>query len=508
MTTPIQLDVLLPVAAFLLAAFSYTIRRVLSSYRGLPYPPGPKRIPIIGNLLDMPSHEEWVTYKKWSDQYGSDVVHVDVLGTHMVIVNSAKAANELFYKRSSIYSDRPSLVALNTILGMDWAVGFIPYGARWRSLRRGLHAHFHPVAAKAYRPLEQHAVHRLLRNLLQAPESFSQHLRHMAGQVILAIAYGIDVRPQGDPYVALAEKALHAVSLASSMGGGLFDLVPWLIHMPHWFPGASFKREGRNWQPHVTAMIDEPYALVQAALVDGTANSSVAATLATQLSDKSTTEDIRLAKILPGNMYLGGADTTVAALQTFFLAMALYPEVQRAAHAEIDAVLGDSRLPDFSDKDKLPYVSAVLKEVLRWHPVAPLGIPHRVTKGDMYEGYFIPAGSIVIGNAWAIMHDPATFPEHSRFQPERWLAPGAPAFPDVAFGFGRRECPGRFMARDSVWAAIVGVLAAFEISPVEDDPPKELFATGIVAYPEPFKCLVHPRSEAFAALVRATTNES
>ncbi|KAI9441768.1 cytochrome P450 [Lactarius indigo] len=523
MPTPIQLDFLLPVAAFLLAAFSYTSRRVRS--RGLPYPPGPQRIPIIGNLLDMPSHEEWVTYKEWSDQYGSDVVHVDVLGTHMVIINSAKAANELFDKRSSIYSDRPSLVALNTILGMDWVTGFIPYGARWRSLRRGLHAHFHPAAAKAYRPLEQHAVHRLLRNLLQEPESFSQHLRHMAGQVILAIAYGIDVRPQGDPYVALAEKALHAVSLATSMGGELFDLVPWLIYMPHWFPGASLKREGRNWRHHVTAMIDEPYALVQASLADGTANNSVAATLTTQLNDKSTTEDIILAKILPGNMYLGGADTTVSALQTFFLAMALYPEVQRAAHAEIDAY--------FSDEDKLPYVGAVLKEVLRWHPVAPLGIPHRVTKGDIYEGYFIPAGSIVIGNGWyasllslfsegsiststpifvtilrAIMHDPAIFPEHNRFQPERWLVPGAPVFPDAAFGFGRRECPGRFMARESVWAAIAGVLAAFEISPVEDDPPKELYASGIVSYPKPFKCLVHPRSEAFAALVRATADES
>ena len=64
---------------------------------------------------------------------------------------------------------------------------------------------------------------------------------------------------------------------------------------------------------------------------------------------------------------------TVSALETFFLAMALYPEAQRTAHAEIDAVLGDSRLPDFSDEEKLPYVGAVLKEVLRWHPVVPLG---------------------------------------------------------------------------------------------------------------------------------------
>ncbi|KAH9976328.1 hypothetical protein BGW80DRAFT_1292866 [Lactifluus volemus] len=73
---------------------------------GLPYPPGPKRLPVIGNLLDMPSREEWLTYRKWSDEYGSEVVHVDVVGTHVIIVNSIEAGNELFIKRSSIYSDR------------------------------------------------------------------------------------------------------------------------------------------------------------------------------------------------------------------------------------------------------------------------------------------------------------------------------------------------------------------------------------------------------------------
>jgi cytochrome P450 len=67
--------------------------------------------------------------------------------------------------------------ASNHSLRMDWVTGFIPYGARWRSLRRGLHAHLHPAASKAYRPLEQRAVHHLLRNLLQSPEMFAQHLR-------------------------------------------------------------------------------------------------------------------------------------------------------------------------------------------------------------------------------------------------------------------------------------------------------------------------------------------
>jgi hypothetical protein len=97
--------------------------------------------------------------------------------------------------------------------------------------------------------------------------------------------------------------------------------------------------------------------------------------------------------------------------------MTLYPEVQRKAQEEIDRVIGNSRLPDDVEQDDLPYVQAVLKEVLRWHPVTPLstsllssvqntnttahpGVAHRVTQSDVYEGYFIPAGSIIIPNVW------------------------------------------------------------------------------------------------------------
>ncbi len=92
--------------------------------RRLPYPPGPKSFPVVGNLFSMPSREEWVTYRKWSEELGvtcarrlhlvpakwpssgSDIIHADVMGSHIVILNSMKAANELLEKRSSIYSDR------------------------------------------------------------------------------------------------------------------------------------------------------------------------------------------------------------------------------------------------------------------------------------------------------------------------------------------------------------------------------------------------------------------
>ena len=98
--------------------------------------------------------------------------------------------------------------------------------------------------------------------------------------------------------------------------------------------------------------------------------------------------------------------------------MTLYPEVQKKAQAEIDAVVGPNRLPDFHDRPTLPYINAIVKELTRWHLVVPLGrpfviiiiattltssegIPHMSTVDDEYNGFYIPKGTIMIGNAWS-----------------------------------------------------------------------------------------------------------
>lgn len=89
---------------------------------------------------------------------------------------------------------------------------------------------------------------------------------------------------------------------------------------------------------------------------------------------------------------------------TFFLMMTLHPDVQQRAQHELDRVVGLQRLPQFSDRNSLPYISAVIKECLRLHPVGPLGLPHRATREDIYKDqYFIPKGSIVIGNSWYVL---------------------------------------------------------------------------------------------------------
>src|SRR5947209_6434347 len=76
--------------------------------------------------------------------------------------------------------------------------------------------------------------------------------------------------------------------------------------------------------------------------------------------------------------------------------MILYPEVQRKAQEEIDKVVGTRRLPGFDDRGNVPYVDAIVKEVLRWHPVGPMGLPHVTTDDVIFNGYLIPKGALII----------------------------------------------------------------------------------------------------------------
>jgi cytochrome P450 len=76
--------------------------------------------------------------------------------------------------------------------------------------------------------------------------------------------------------------------------------------------------------------------------------------------------------------------------------MLRHPWVQKKAQAELDKVLGEAgtRMPTYEDKENLPYLNAVLSEVLRWRPVVPIGLPHRCMTDDVYRGYHIPAGMV------------------------------------------------------------------------------------------------------------------
>jgi cytochrome P450 len=90
---------------------------------------------------------------------------------------------------------------------------------------------------------------------------------------------------------------------------------------------------------------------------------------------------------------------TVSSIATFFLAMSQHPDIQAKAQSVLDEALSSQgRLPDFTDYKKLPYIEALVREVLRWRPVALVPVPHAVTQDDVYNSYHIPAGATVISN--------------------------------------------------------------------------------------------------------------
>jgi len=201
-----------------------------------------------------------------------------------------------------------------------------------------------------------------------------------------------------------------------------------------------------------------------------------------------------------GTLYSAAMDTSDSTLQTFILAMVLYPDVYKKAQAEMDRVIGRDRLPELSDRDSLPYLEAIVLEIFRWHP--PVGlVSHRNMEEDVYRGYHIPKGSVVMANLWAISQDPKVYPDPHLFIPERFMGEtNVPDSRDIVFGYGRRACPGRQFANSNVWLAIASMTATLHIVKALDEDGKEItppdeYTDGLVGHPKPFQCVIRARSE-------------
>ncbi|TKA78809.1 hypothetical protein B0A55_02231 [Friedmanniomyces simplex] len=194
-------------------------------------------------------------------------------------------------------------------------------------------------------------------------------------------------------------------------------------------------------------------------------------------------------------------------MRAFFLAMSMYPDVQRKAQEELDRVIGTSRLPTFCDCDSLPYLNAI-EEAQRWHPISVMGLPHATDEEDNINGYRIPKGASLLPAIWWFTRDPATYHDQETFKPERFMDPcSEPLATNMTIGFERRVCPGRVLAESSIYMTFAQSLAVFDIRKAVDAQGKEIVAEhkygcGIISRPEPFGVRVTPRSERHAQLIQ------
>ncbi|KAG7089201.1 hypothetical protein E1B28_010903 [Marasmius oreades] len=512
------------VLALAMAMTLLLLKRRLGS-SSLPLPPGPRRLPIIGNLLDMPSSFPAHKFDAMGKELKTDIIYLNVAGTNLLVLNSFQAADDLLEKRSRIYSGRPRFTMVNELMGWDRDFIFMTYGEDWKAHRRLFQQEFlHGQVNAEHHPHELKANRTLLLNLLDDPKDFREHLRLMSGSLLISVTYGIDVKDKNDRHLQNAENGLDILLHALNPGSFLVDSLPWLKYIPEWFPGASFKSKAREWRSLHRRLEHEAFDATKQDMASGTFQPSfVSSSVQRMLGDVDqsthrTQDNEALIRETASSMYEAGTDALFTTLLSFILAMTCFPEYQETAQQEIDRVVGNGRLPELSDKDSLPYCEAIMKEVFRWQPPGPVGISHHISVEDEYRGYRIPRDTTVISNNWSIFHDETMYPNSYDFNPERWLTTledgQVVPNPDirgvtVGFGSGRRICPGRQFALSATFLNVVSILALFDIrKPIDESTgnviePSMKFISLLQNRPAPFECSIRPRSDKHEMLLRS-----
>ncbi|KZV92238.1 cytochrome P450 [Exidia glandulosa HHB12029] len=496
-------------------------RSISLARKGLRDPPGPPQSLVLGNLRDVPTHDAHVAYSRMAEKYDQEcrtrvtlpelegpLFQLKLPTQNIVIISSSKVAFDLLEKRGAIYSDRPAF-RMAELMGWGFNLTFKRHNDSWRARRRLLHQHMHvgTVTTAKHARLQTHTALVLAKMLLLSPERYAQHIRRSAAANVVQTSYGIDVALEDDPYVEMANEAIESLSPALFPGTFAIDWIPALKHLPSWFPGAKFKRDAAEWSKYPNGLVNIPFDRVLREIEAGTARPSMLSENLAQRSDPDE-EWITTVKEAAAVMYFAGSDTTISTILSFVLEMVLHPEVVQKAHDEIDRVVGRDRLPTFDDRESLPYIEAIMREVYRLYPVATLGVAHATEDDDVYEGMLIEKGSTVMTNIWHILRDPTVYPNPHVFDPERFLRrrkadsencwdidEQVPDSRRDVFGYGRRICAGKYFADTSIYITVVTMLACFNIaSPTDGNPPTGEMHHGIVSTPAPFECSITPRT--------------
>ncbi|CAJ2508933.1 Uu.00g139590.m01.CDS01 [Anthostomella pinea] len=493
-----------------------------------PMPPGPPGEPLLGHLRVIPSEHPEYQYARWGKEYGSDILGFTVLGRPIVVLNSVEAARDLMDKKGANYADRPRFV-LFEVMGWGITLTFLRWSPRFKLHRKMLQQSFTPSACKAYRPIQVEETRRSIKAILQQPEKWEVLLRQYSQAVVLRIGFGIQVEEKDDPYVRMAIDVEEATGEGGVPGASLVDVFPPLRHIPNALARLSSVlrplEHARRTKPTIQQLHDAPWDATEPSIRAGKAmQPSFMLThfgryLANEASGNPNDATIDDIKGAAGAISIAGGNTTWSTIIVCVLNLMLHSEVQAKARAEIESVIGLDedghilRLPTFEDRPQMKYLEYILQETTRWAPLSPLGVPHATVSDDTYKGYFIPAGSTVYANAWAMSRDERFYSSPEDFEPERYApvsegGKGEP-LPDGAFGFGRRVCPGQYLAMAGVYILISTLLATSDLSCPVDGEGKEIkphvsFTNGLSGVPDSFPCVIRPPSDRMMSLLESS----
>ncbi|KAI8808788.1 cytochrome P450 [Cladochytrium replicatum] len=430
-------------------------------------PGKPIRLPLIGHfyLFDDVNNLH-IVFAKLADKYG-DILSLQVMGQAWTIISSPEAAKKTTAdQRSIIYSTRPPPKFIRDFFLYDGHGNILsmPSDEQWKSYRKLIHPLLSNTAVKDYDSLLTSGVAKLVDTLKQrcngTPFDPETAARSFPFNVMINVLFGVSRDPTDPLYIELIE-IIKGVNSAT-MIGKVSDLVPVMRYLPL-----------KAWDRMRAAIKRRDVWFVREM-------KGVKLLLQMERDPSSKLHDSGVINILI-DLIFAGVDTSATTIIYFFSFMANHPKVLKCLQEEIDAKIKDGRVPSMDDEPNLPYANAVITELLRLRPPAPLALPHSVTQDDVLDGTLVQKDSYVWYNIWRIHRHPKYWTEPvEAFDPERYIrfaeneklaavdGKDTALLKDnpanlVQFGFGRRYCPGQYLARRELFLAITSLAYHFHI---------------------------------------------
>ncbi|KAI0110930.1 cytochrome P450 oxidoreductase [Nemania sp. FL0031] len=471
-------------------------------------PPGPPTMPIVGNEHLIPKSNAHFVFTKWARRYGG-IYTLKRFSNTTIVISDPHMIKELLDKKSSIYSHRPVSHVGDLITKRDHLL-LMQYGGDWRRIRKLIHQYFmEPMCEKQHIHLQNAEATRLMYDFMTMPQKHMEHPKRYSNSITNSLVFGIRTKTTESDYMIRLFSLMAEWSEILEFGATPpVDSFPFLKLVPERFLGRWMSRATRVGEL-MTGLYTEMLNQVQQRRQSGLDRGSFMDRVLDQ-NEKNGLSPSRL-QFLGGVLSEGGSDTSSSLILAMVRALIEFPDVQRKAQEEIDAVMGEDRSPTWDDFPQLPYINMVIKESHRWRPVSPLGVSHAVAEDDWVGGYLIPKGSTVVLNVWAMHHDERRWDRPADFMPERFAThpklashytSDGPGRDHFGYGAGRRVCPGIHLAERNLFLAMAKLLWGFNFRKKTGDDAKVESSIGFLQCVRDYDCEITVRSEKRAETIR------
>lgn len=451
-------------------------------------PPGPPRALLGGNVKNFPKDRWTETFTAWTKTYG-DVIYIQLPKRPILILNSLSDADDMLNKRAGIYSGRPDNFMVNVLMDFSWSISQAQPGPKHNEARKVFRKSIGPRAVADFDTLLEADAEKLVAAFTGFSGDPREIIVDTVSGSVLKLAYGEKVaKKHGSQLVQLNEQAITIIT-SSSTSVWLPNIIPIARYLPKWLPGLSFHEFADKSKYILSQLRSVAYDEVKLAADQGKGDLSIVSRYLNET--EFTKEDLRDAVAM---LYIGGVDTTSIALLNFVGQMVIHPDILRKIQTELDDKIGRGRVPRASEMDSLTYLRAVWKESIRFHAPVSVSIPHCSLQDDVWKGYFIPKGTVIIPNIEFMLRDPRFWGKDADvFNPDRFLVQrelGQPDVDSIPFGFGRRICPGRFLSARNGMLYAAALLATYDVLPLEGDkaPTGLTHSEGKFKFPTNVKC--------------------